>query len=482
MFRSKVKNRKIFGRRKRVRRFPWLSAIASVALFLILLELLTRIFVDMSGNRSKFARSQNNSEPIEAYKLNVVDSDRSSTSSDLAQETVTEANQSDREFLQIKNSIYTGYELVGNQKNQYWQINAQGFRDRDAVPLVKPQNEVRIFLLGGSTAFGYGSSSNAVTIGAQLEQRLQKRLQQQKASPQLYKPDLLPSNPEERQKLANKPAKIKPGNYRVINAAVPGYASGNELAQLALETLKYKPDLIIVLDGYVDLMLPSQKKAVEISQLQQNNANRGDRLDKLNRFIDPVKNRSYLVQVARENWANSRQGNNKADFVLDERLFNLIEHLPGGEQELQNRVARYIENQRRILELSAAAKIPLIVAIQPEITGRNATQLSDSEGEIATQLGRSYIRQVRNSYPAFIEATQQLAKTFPKNIKALDLYRLTDKYPSPSFIDPIHLNEAANEKLAEQLYYAISSFSKMQVVPKVSAPAITPAAVPAAGN
>ena len=471
MFRSRARNRKIFSRRKPVRRFSWLSAIASVALFLILLELLTRIFVDISGNRSRFA-SSSESQPIEAYKL-VVKSDR--TSAETAREAVTEAKPGDLQFLEIKNTIYTGYELAGNQNSQYWQINAQGFRDRDPVPLAKPQNEVRIFLLGGSTAFGYGSSSNAATISAQLEQRLQERLQQQKTSPQLYKPDLLPANPEERKKLAGKPAKIKPGNYRVINAAVPGYASGNELAQVALEILKYDPDLIIVLDGYVDLMLPSQEKAVEISQIQSNNANRTDS-NRFDRFIEPVKDRSYLVQVVQD-WASSRQTDDKADFVLDERLFNLVEHLPGGEQELQDRVARYIENQRQILKLSAAAKIPLIVAVQPEITGRNATQLSDFEGEIATQLGRSYIRQVRNSYPAFIEATQQLAKSFPKNIKALDLYRLTDKYPSPSFIDPIHLNEAANEQLAEQLYYAISSFSKMQVVPKSA-----PAPKPVAGN
>ena len=477
MFRSRARNRKIFSRRKRVRRFSWLSAIASIALFLILLELLTRIFVDLSGNRSRFARSAE-SKPIEAYKLNLVESDRPSTP-DRAKETVTEAKPSDLQFLQIKNSIYTGYELVGDRNSQYWQINAQGFRDREPVPLAKPQNEVRIFLLGGSTAFGYGSSSNAATISAQLEQRLQERLQQQNASPQLYKPDVLPSNPKQRQKSADKPAKIKPGDYRVINAAVPGYASGNELAQVALEILKYDPDLIIVLDGYVDLVLSSQEKAVEISQIQQNNANRTDS-NRFDRFIEPVKDRSYLIQVVRDRWANSQKTNNKADFILDERLFNLIEHLPGGEQELQNRVARYIENQRQILKISAAAKIPLIVAIQPEITGRNAAQLSDSEGQIATQLGRSYIRQVRNSYPAFIEATQELARSFPKNIKALDLYRLTDKYPSPSFIDPIHLNEAANEKLAEQLYYAISGFSKMQVVPKVAAP--KPAAKPAREN
>ena len=82
----------------------------------------------------------------------------------------------------------------------------------------------------------------------------------------------------------------------------------------------------------------------------------------------------------------------------------------------------------------------------------------------------AFLKKVRESYPYITQAVSRLAKAYPQNIKAVDLYRLTDKYPSPSFIDPIHLNEAANEKVAEQLYYAISSFSKMQVIPKQATP------------
>jgi hypothetical protein len=47
---------------------------------------------------------------------------------------------------------------------------------------------------------------------------------------------------------------------------------------------------------------------------------------------------------------------------------------------------------------------------------------------------------------------------------------LTDKYPSPSFLDPIHLNELANEKAAEQLYYGIASMPKMQEKPQPAKP------------
>ncbi len=451
MFRSKVKEKRIFTKRRRVRRRSWLSAIVSITLLVLALELLTRIFLDLSGNKSKFAPA-GGSEIAQTYKLNFVqqDSDRADAPED---------------SLLAKSSVSVGYSLLGNQKNKHWEINQQGFRDRDSVPLIKPQDEVRIFLLGGSTAFGYGNSSNAATISNYLETRLQQRLQQQQASPQLYKPDLLPYDKAEKQKYLTKPAKIKPGKYRVINAAVPGYASGNELAQVALEILKYKPDLIVVLDGYEDLMLPGTEESTQVpidSSFQNKPNSVGTYLDRL---IKPLLDKSYLVKVAQK-WTKTQENSSQADFLLEEQTSNLVKHLPVNNQELQVRVDRYLDHQKQMLNLSTAAQVPLIVAIQPEITGRNPSQLTDTEGEIAQELGRTYIQGVKVKYPAFIEAAQKLAKSYPSNLKVIDLYQLTDKYPSPSFIDPIHLNDLANEKVAEQLYYAISGLAKMQVTSK----------------
>lgn len=454
MFKSKVKERRIFTNRRRVRRrFSGIGAIASVALFLLVLELLTRIFIDVSGNRSEFAQAAGESNRIGAYQLNF----DNLVSSSLGKQ---------QDSLRASSTISVGYELVGNQQGEYWQINEQGFRDRDAVPLAKPANEIRVFLLGGSTAFGYGNISNSATISAQLEARLQQRLQQQKTSPQLYKPDLLPVDPEQKQKYLAKPSKIKSGNYRVINAAVPGYASGNELAQVALQILKYKPDLIVILDGYTDLMLNSDQPATTVPQAGYL-VEKPNIIEKyLEQWSKPLKNNSYLAQVAENYWLTSHETESKADFLLNEQTSNLVKHLPTDETELQQRIDRYIEHQKQMLSLSAAAHVPLVMAIQPEITGRNPSQLTDTEGEIATDLGRTYIKRVRESYPLFTQASVKLAQAYPQNIKVVDLYKLTDKYPSPSFIDAIHLNEVANEKVAEQMYYAISNFSKMQVIPK----------------
>lgn len=468
MFKSKVKHRPMFTPRRRARRrFSVLGAIVTVGLFLLSLELLTRIFFDLAGKQTEFAQI-NQLKPIDAYKLDF-------QSANLNKQTKTS------DFLLAKSNMSLGYSLVENQQHKFWQINAQGFRDRDPVSLVKPKDEIRIFLLGNSTAFGYGSSSNAQTISDLLEARLQERLEQQQLTPQIYQSDLpLTDDKAKQQNLANppktkqqqnlvKPPKIKPGKYRIINAAVPGYASGNELAQIALQVLKYQPDLIILLDGYQDLMLPSDRKATQIpaSKIAQAEQPKsiGTYIDQL---IEPVLKESYLARVTAKYWDKSQPQDVQADFLLDEQTANLVKHLPQNEPELKKRIARYTENQKQILNLSTAAQVPILVAIQPEITGRDPSKLTSAEGKIITELGRTYIEKLRKDYPAFTKAAFKLAKSYPNNVKVVNLYHLTDKYPSPSFIDPIHLNELANEKAAEQLYYGIASMPKMQAEPRLA--------------
>ena len=455
MIKPKIRERRIFTSRKhRNRRNSGLVAITSVVLVLLVLELLTRIFVDLSGTRSQYAQASSQSDLNLAYQLQ------------FAQAQITPDQIAKSNTLMAQPSLSVGYQLFNNQESPYYQINSQGFRDSEPVSLLKPQEEIRIFLLGGSTAFGYEIDGNQNTIGEFLEQRLQQRLQQQQTSPNLYQPDLLPSDPTEKQKHLAKHPRIKTGKYRTINASVPGYASGNELAQVALEILKYKPDLIVILDGYEDLMLPSDRQGIQAPAIESTQSERiSSFTDYLGKMVEKVENKSYLAKIAQKRWLNSSPPP-KQRFAFNESTPQLVNHLPSSPEELERRIQRYLEHHQQILSLSAAAKVPLIVALQPEITGRNPSQLTDVEGKITTELGRTYIKQMRDNYPVLINQIQKLANAYPQNLKVLDLYKLTDKYPSPSFVDPIHLNEAANQKVAEQLYYAIASFPKMQLVPK----------------
>jgi hypothetical protein len=91
------------------------------------------------------------------------------------------------------------------------EINSQGLRD-DPIALEKPQGMYRILGLGDSVTFGWQVGQEETYL-AQLKRTLNARDSRQ---------------------------------YEVINAGVPGYNLGNELAYLEEYGVGYQPDLIIV--------------------------------------------------------------------------------------------------------------------------------------------------------------------------------------------------------------------------------------------
>ena len=457
-FKAKPRERYLFtSRRKKSRQkkltFFWV--MVSGALSILVIELVTRIFVDITGERAQFTEQQSDISINDTYQLQ------------FTSETATE--DSDLVGLKAQRALSVGYQLLSNQSSPYWQINQQGFRDSESIPVAKPQGEVRIFILGGSTAFGYGSGSNNAAIAEALEQRLGQRLQQQKNSPQAYKPDVLPADPADRATALKKPSKLRTANYRVINAAVPGYSSGNQLAQLALEITKYQPDLIVVLNGYEDLMLSGTEKATQIPRTEEYLDDASSYLAaSLNRFLEPIQTKSYVVQMLQNSVLKQPDPNQETLIVGTKTGQELAEIAPQDKAELQRRIDRYFANHKQIVNLATGANAKVIFATQPEITGRNPSQLTPTEGEIVTQLGRKYIQTIKENYPRFVGANNYVAKLYPKQVKSLDLYNLSDKYPSPSFTDAVHLTEPANAMVAEQLYYAIAAFPEMQLVPKAA--------------
>jgi lysophospholipase L1-like esterase len=109
--------------------------------------------------------------------------------------------------------------------------NSQGFRRDSDVNPVKPSGTYRIFLMGGSTAYGTGGLwphlqrefaviPNEKTISAYLERKLQ---------------DSLPG------------VKVE-----VINAAITSTWTHHHLIYLNQRILKFQPDMVLFLDGYND--------------------------------------------------------------------------------------------------------------------------------------------------------------------------------------------------------------------------------------
>jgi len=441
--------------RKPRRPLPLLVILAAIPLVLVLLELLTRIVIGVMGKSAEFAAYEGEPAIVTAYRLKF-----------LGKTQQPYDGLSDSGFLAAQRRLAVGYSLVGNQKSNYWRINQQGFRDDDPVPLEKPKNEIRIFLLGGSTAFGQWNASNQATLASKLEARLNERVAQQRRSPEKYRPTTLPFYKPDLEKALALPIQLRDGQYRVIKAAVPGYTSGNELAQLALQILPYSPDAILVLDGYTDLMLPSNEAQRDIPKMEAllNNAP-GHFWTYLTQQLNHWVTDTYLVKAIQYWLLRPRPSVSQLSLVATDEAAPLEQHLAADAAELERRVARYRDRLDHMVALTTGARIPLIVAIQPEITGRDQAKLSPREQVVLKELGSVYKERMQSGYSELVQASQQIQEAFPKNVIALNFYKLDEDFRSGAFYDAVHLTEEANALLAERYYRAITSLPKLQATP-----------------
>lgn len=115
-------------------------------------------------------------------------------------------------------------------------INMLGFRDERQSYVTKPNGTVRVFITGGSTAWGSGASSQKNTISYLLEQLLNAR-----ASPSTgYR-------------------------YEVINTAFLGWSTTQEKLLIQQRLVDMHPDIVIMFSGTNDAHLERSGRDVRWS-------------------------------------------------------------------------------------------------------------------------------------------------------------------------------------------------------------------------
>jgi len=124
--------------------------------------------------------------------------------------------------------------------NDYEYANKAGFREPREVPVEKPADEYRIFLTGGSTAYGLGAIGEAApamgwyaipyreTISHALEMVL------------------------------NATAPLEGKRIRVYNTAIWGYSYQHNLMRYIAKLRRFQPDLVVSLDGANELPIVSK--------------------------------------------------------------------------------------------------------------------------------------------------------------------------------------------------------------------------------
>ena len=130
----------------------------------------------------------------------------------------------DAKILQLCADLYDvktlGMELIPNQESQSITINSLGFRGGE-FSIEKPNSVYRIFMLGGSTMFGYGATSDETTIPGHVQEFFQNN--------------------------------YEGIDIQVINAGIQGADSFAELNLIETKLLNYSPNMIIIYDGWNDL-------------------------------------------------------------------------------------------------------------------------------------------------------------------------------------------------------------------------------------
>ena len=437
---------------KKKKFLPRWAILSAIPIALITLELLARLITSAIGKAPELAAFEGEPLNVTAYRLNYLDQSGSPYD-----------GLPDRGRLNAKRSPLMGYKLIGNQKSPAWQINEQGFRANQPVTLTKAKDETRIFVLGGSMAFGQMSSNNQSTFTTQLETRLNEQVATQKTNSTKFRPDVLPYFADDLSKAMALPSRIRDSRYRVVNAAVPGYASSNELSQLALQILSYKPDFIVVLDGYADLLLPSTQEGADVPGIESLLDNSfGHFTTTLSERFKNWIGQSFLVKSV-QYWVLRPQDSLKLVIPPAIESDGSLAQKLSSSDELDRRVSRYRNNLEQIVRLTSGAKIPIVLALQPEITSRSANP-TPPEKKVLDQVGKAYPQRVKAGYLKLWQAITQVKQQFPQGVTTLNLNEGT-KFQGETFYDPVHLTDAGNTAIADRLYDAIATSLTLQPKP-----------------
>tara|TARA_B100000029_G_scaffold514725_1_gene618743 strand:+ start:3461 stop:4588 length:1128 start_codon:yes stop_codon:yes gene_type:complete len=119
-----------------------------------------------------------------------------------------------------------------NQHFSTININQDGFRGKE-ISLEKPSDTLRVFVVGGSTVFGVGSTSDLTTIPGYLQKQYD------------YNSNL---------------------NIEVVNAGTPKAYSFSNAERIKNNLINYEPDLFIVYTGWNDLGKTTQDRYFDVSE------------------------------------------------------------------------------------------------------------------------------------------------------------------------------------------------------------------------
>jgi hypothetical protein len=331
--------------------------------------------------------------------------------------------------------------------NRYEYANNAGFRDPRDIEIEKPADEFRIFLTGGSTAFGLGPIGEATPAmnyyGIEFRETISH-----------YMEAILNSTPL-----------IEGKKIKVYNTAVWGHAFQHLLVRYPVKLRRYQPDMVISLDGANELPLISklEKDWNYFHEGQYNNILRdmcSYSAGGLSSYLTLwLKNNTYLMtylwagqDLFQEINAKTRSHRGVADSKKD---FKESEDEQGLSVEESDRyldrnvgvVVKTVEDYSSLLQNDGVAHI---LALQPWFYLTNKP-INEKEKIITEMEGyRQYYGVPSDKvYKLLIEKLVESAQK--KGYFLIDFSRYFDDVSEWVFTDWCHLTAGANYLLAKEL-------------------------------
>jgi lysophospholipase L1-like esterase len=297
--------------------------------------------------------------------------------------------------------LYSNYP---NQHTAHFTIGDQGYRRKDFGP--KESSRARIVILGASTAFGTGLASDQDAIDAQLE-------------------------------------KISP-NTDVINAAVLGYLSGQELSCLMTEIIDLKPTRVIVINGYNDYRLIGE--SVESRWIDMNG------LGHIESELGIASQCQYAHLFKR--WtllkgiflADTIEALSRTKFMRKRRrkkIQTIAKHHILDEQTI---IQSYTQNVFKMKQLCDSRGIQFECVLQPS----------------RPLMWKSFNPREADSYGSFCQNAKAIFRE--SKIEHIDLNEFTDVFNPDMFMDKAHLNAEGQIALATLLCNENKSGTKNDAV------------------
>jgi lysophospholipase L1-like esterase len=344
--------------------------------------------------------------------------------------------------------MFTGYDgehLMSYQFDDYKNIqltpayrnthgvshNKQGFRRSAETSRVKPPGVYRIFIMGGSTAYGlqslsrygrekYGVIRNDQTIDYYLERYLNE--------------------------------KLGADRVEVINAAITSHYSHHHLIYLNQTILKYAPDMVVFVDGFNDYYAYEPGFDQFKHYAYQERAHKMLDEPSVSAWLSYTGwwlfRKSYLVHVAGRAARPlllqvQKIGKDRAVIDVEAALAQLRVNAKGN-------FVKMIERSAVILRQE---KVAAVFTLQPELVFRQTKRLSPLEQRIFQELDTewqvNFVDFKNRARPIVTEYARLAAES--GGALFLDLTDIYGGVEEDVYTDYCHLTPAGNKRLAEYL-------------------------------